>query len=154
MIKGHNGNTSIMYCFVENDLKVGSDILFRIGDESRFTFYTGAGINASTSFDNSLLVFDNYNVETGVINDFSEAGPNTAQNTYKGKSVVYTRAYIPFGVSLKWFRHLETNMELKAGGGFEQVLGGSASGFKAGEFTVGLRYNIQKHKTPSIFDLF
>lgn len=147
-------NSSMMYCFVENDVKLSSDILFRFGDESLLTFYTGGGVNVSSSFNNNLQVFQDYSVETGVINDFSEAGANNSQQTYDGKSIAYARAYIPIGLSLKWFRHLESNMEYKFGGGFEQVIGGNATGFKTGEFTIGLRYNIQKNSTPNIFDLF
>ena len=145
---------NVMYCFVENDVKVNSDLLFRLGDHRKFTIYSGIGVNASSSFDNQLIEFNNYNVEEGVINDFSSNSGVLDQNTYKGKNVVYGRAYIPVGASVKLFRHLEASGEVKIGRGIEQVVGGNASTFRTGEFNIGLRYNIQRNKALSIFDLF
>ena len=149
-----NTTESLMYCFVENDIKVGSDMLVRFGDKSKFSFYTGLGVNASGSFNNKLLEFSNYYVNTGVMNEFNPNVMNTPtdQNTYEGKNVLYARAYIPIGVSVKLLRHLEGTMELKLGKGMEQVVGGNATSFNTGEFGFGLRYNIQKNKAWSIFD--
>ena len=157
LIEYHNRESgtreSLMYCFVENDIKFNTDLLFRIGDQSKFSLYSGIGVNASGSFGNELLVFSNYFVNQGVMNEFTPQSSSGEQNTFTGKNVIYARAYIPIGFSMKLFRHFETSAELKLGRGMEQVVGGSASTFKTGDFSFGLRYNIQRNTAPSIFSL-
>ena len=77
---------------------------------------------------------------------------NSVDNVYKGKSVFYQRLYIPIGVDLKIFRHLQGTIEYKIGGGVEEVVGGSVSTFRTGEFNFGMRFNIAKNNVPSTLD--
>lgn len=144
---------TLMYCFVENDVRINSDLLFTLGDHKKFSIYSGVGINASNSFDNELLIFENYDVETGAMNEFIPTTFNSKMQTLEGKSVVYARAYIPMGVKMKVFRHLESSFEVKIGKGFEQVIGGNATSFKTREVSFGLKYNFARNKALSIFDL-
>jgi hypothetical protein len=145
---------SLMYCFVENETKLNAEIVWRVGDQKKVTFYGGIGTNLSASFDNDLFVFDNYfNNRTPVSNSFeAQNGFNSTENVFKGKSVFYQRLYIPIGVDLKMFKHLQGTIEYKLGGGLEEVMGGSVSTFRTGEFNFGMRFNIEKNNTPSILD--
>lgn len=145
---------SLMYCFVENEAKFNGEIVWRVGDTKKVTFYGGLGANVSGSFGNELFVFDDYlNNRTLTGNNFEQANFNSVQNSYEGKSVFYQRLYIPIGVDLKMFRHLQGTIEYKVGGGLEEVAGGSVSTFRTGEFNFGMRYNIAKNNTPSIIDV-
>ena len=117
---------------------------------SLIVFSCGSG-----SFDNDLFVFENfYNSRniTGSNNFESLNTANSVDNVYKGKSVFYQRLYIPIGVDLKIFRHLQGTIEYKIGGGLEEVVGGSVSTFRTGEFNFGMRFNIAKNNVPSILD--
>ena len=151
----NNEISSLMYCFVENELKLNTEVVWRYKDQSKITFYGGFGVNASGSFDNDLFVFENfYNSRniTGSNNFESLNTANSVDNVYKGKSVFYQRLYIPIGVDLKIFRHLQGTIEYKIGGGLEEVVGGSVSTFRTGEFNFGMRFNIAKNNVPSILD--
>ena len=141
-----------MFCFVENDVKLSAGLIFRVGEDTKFSMYSGLGANISSSFGNELLVFENHTVETGVVNDFTSIDNIGSQNSYTGKSIAYGRLYLPIGVSVKLLRHLEANAELKVGQGVEQVIGGSANTFRTGEFSFGVRYNFKKNKAKSILD--
>ena len=147
-----NSTQSVMYCFVENDIKLNSDLLFRLGGDSKFSMYSGIGANVSSSFNNQLIVFENYGVNPGVMNEYTPSNMQGDRTMYTGKNVVYGRLYIPIGVTMQVLRHLEVSTELKVGRGIEQVVGGNANTFRTGEFSFGLRYNIQKNKAPSILD--
>jgi hypothetical protein len=85
-------------------------------------------------------------------NNFEAASDNSIENTFSGKSVMYQRLYVPIGIDLKMFRHLQGTIEYKIGGGLEEVIGGSVSTFRTGEFSFGLRLNIAENNTPSILD--
>ncbi|MGB0850918.1 MAG: hypothetical protein ACPGTP_06710, partial [Bacteroidia bacterium] len=146
-------NNSLMYCFVENETKFNAEIVWRVNDTKKVTFYSGLGANVSGSFANELYVFRDYlNNRTISGNNFEAASDNSIENTFSGKSVMYQRLYIPIGVDLKMFRHLQGTIEYKIGGGVEEVIGGSASTFRTGEFNFGMRLNIAKNNTPSILD--
>lgn len=147
---------SLMYCFVENETRFSGEIVWRVYDQSRVTFYGGVGTNLSASFGNELYVFSNYiNDRSTTSNNFQPIPDlNTAENTFDGKSVVYQRLYIPLGLDFKMLRHLQGTVEYKVGAGVEQVVGGDVSTFRTGEFNFGMRFNIERNNTPSILDLF
>jgi hypothetical protein len=144
-----------MYCFVENETRLNTEIVWRVGDQSKVTFYGGLGTNLSGSFSNELYVFDNYyNNRTVTGNNFEAASANSVDQTYEGKSVYYQRLYVPIGVDLKMFGHLQGTIEYKMGGGMEQVIGGKVNTFRTGEFNFGMRFNLEKNNTPNILDLW
>ena len=145
---------TLMYCFVENETKLNAEVVWRLGDQKKVTFYGGIGANLSASFNNDLFVFDNYfNSRTAVSNNFEpRSGFNSNENVFDGKSVFYQRMYVPIGLDLKMFRHLQGTIEYKIGGGMEQVVGGSVNTFRTGEFNFGMRFNLEKNNTPSILD--
>ncbi|PCJ67412.1 MAG: hypothetical protein COA58_03575 [Bacteroidetes bacterium] len=145
---------SLMYCFVENETRVNAEVVWRVGDQKKVTFYGGLGTNISASFDNDLFVFDDYyNNRTFAGNNFEAGnGFNSTESVFKGKSVFYQRLYIPIGLDLKMFKHLQGTIEYKLGGGLEEVVGGAVSTFRTGEFNFGMRLNIAQNNTTSILD--
>lgn len=146
---------SLMYCFVENETRLSSEIVWRVLDESKITFYAGLGANLSASLANELYVFSDFMNNRSVTgNNFQPMDFNSVQDTYDGKSVFYQRLYVPVGIDIKMFRHLQGTVEYKIGGGMEKVIGGQTNTFRTGEFNFGLRVNIEMNNTPSILDLF
>lgn len=124
-------------------------------DESKVTFYAGLGANLSASLANELYVFSDFMNNRSVTgNNFQPMDFNSVQDTYDGKSVFYQRLYVPVGIDIKMFRHLQGTVEYKIGGGMEKVIGGQTNTFRTGEFNFGLRVNIERNNTPSILDLF
>jgi len=137
-----NETSSMMYCFIENEAKLSSDLLFEIKANRILSLYSGFGLNASGSFGNQLLIFEDHNVNPGVVNEFTpNGGVNENKQTISGKNVIYTRAYIPMGFNLKLYKNLESTFEVKLGRGIEKVIDGKLSGFKTREVSLGLKYN-------------
>ena len=138
----HTEPNSMMYCFIENEAKLSSDLLFELKTSRTISIYSGVGINTSASFNNKLLIMEDYDVNLGVVNEFTpNGGVNENKLTLAGKDVIYTRAYLPMGVNLKLYKNLASTFEVKLGYGLEKVVGGNLSGFRTREVSFGLKYN-------------
>jgi hypothetical protein len=136
----------IMYCFVENEVRTSAEILWAFG-EDRYRFYTGLGSNISGSFGNDLFIFTNFsNARDWSGNNFMEADISADQVVTDGKSVVYSRFYVPMSASMLLLNRFEVSATYAFGVGVEKVIQGDANTFRTGQFTIGLQYNFHQNK--------
>lgn len=135
-------SSEVMYCFVENELNVSAELIWRTSG-NRFTAYGGLGSNMSASISNTLFLFEYYQYSGMPGNStFTPFDEESGMKEWKGKNVMYARAYVPLGASIKLFSHAELTVEQRLGFGAAGVLDGSQANVLFNASTnFGIRYN-------------
>jgi hypothetical protein len=140
--------SDLMYCFVENEVNVSAELLWR-KSAYRFSAYAGVGANAAASLSNTLYLFRyvEYSGRPGN-STFTETTSDGIEE-WRGKNVVYARAYAPLGLSIKLFKHMELTFEQRLGIGAASVTDGSQANILFNATTnFGLRYNFAVDQSP------
>ncbi|MBL4752772.1 MAG: hypothetical protein JKY52_04105 [Flavobacteriales bacterium] len=131
-------NQNQIYCLMANEFRIGGEYRY-VSSWGRYNAFVGGGVQLGAALNNKMIVFDD---SYAIANDNDEMVDYEEENnyssiidTYKAKSSLYLRAFIPFGISMR-VSNFEIGMEHKLGIGAEQVIGGNASFL----YSAGLTY--------------
>ena len=140
-------NSSIIYCGVQNELTASATYLYFARAGRRLSLYTGIGGNLGGTFSNDMLLIfsDNQTLrdpEPSQYSDYYFESLNEETRTFGAKSSVFTRVYIPVGMSVRFFKRMEVYGEARLGMGGQQIIGGDFQFIKHTGSTIGgLRYH-------------
>lgn len=142
---------SYMYCFLENELGVSGEALWK-ASAYRFSLYAGVGFNAAASINNSLVIFDSYFYNGRPRGSRMEATPSSNIEEWAGKNVFYTRVYTPLGLSVKIGDRWELTGEQRLGVGAASVGDGSQTNLLFhGQTNFGVRFNFVDQEYEKFF---
>lgn len=135
-------DSSILFCGLHGEITLEAAYLYKGTWGKRFHWYYGFGVNGGASFANQMLVISSkyYNADDPS-NDQNEGLDNT--ETYKAKSVVYSRLYVPYGVHYSLGDKWLVGLDFKTGIGVQFVQGEQANFInKTGSFVFGAKYRL------------
>jgi hypothetical protein len=142
--KNKDMDTSIVYCNLHGEFTAEAAYLMKWnwGKKKRLNCYVGAGMNASISFSNEMLLIAGKYFEPGAHPSTQE---NFIENTsqYDAKSVAYTRLFIPYGIHYQLGEQWSIGFDSRRGIGFQSIVGGGSNFItKTGVFALGAKYQI------------
>ena len=118
---------SLGYCNLENELTFGASYLLKM-HYKRFSVFTGLGGNLGTTYANRFMFWEDEYLSYRKIGQNSN-GDYTFDETIRVKEVyenieavnsLYTRIFIPFGISCNVYRNFSLNLAGRIGKGYQK----------------------------------
>ncbi len=135
-------DSSIIFCGLHGEFTLEAAYLYKGTWGRKFHWYYGFGMNAGTSFANQMLVISGKYYDPEEHEPEAEEGVNITE-TYKAKSVVYSRLYVPYGVHYALGDHWLVGLDFKTGIGVQFIAGEKANYIrKTGAFILGAKYRL------------
>ena len=138
--KNEQMDSSIVFCNLHGELTLEAAYLKRHIWNERWHWYWGAGINVGSSFNNEMMLISGQYFEEGEHPSTQQSLENNVE-TYKAKSVFYSRVYVPYGLHYATSKYWTFGFDLRTGIGMQLIEGEKANFIKkTGTFALGAKY--------------
>ena len=133
-------DTSIVYCNLHSEFSMEGSYIVKGMFGKRFQWYVGGGLNLGYTFGNQMMLISGKYFGPDQHPSTQESYEHNIE-TYDAKSVMYSRAFVPYGFQYRVGKHVSLGIDCRSGVGLQWIKGERVNLIrKTGVFSLGMRY--------------